>query len=93
MGEQSVPANGKVETDTHMDDDDDFGDDDDDESHLHRPKRSRTAYSSYQLEYLEWVFTHTHYPDVLVRQELSSRLNIQEAKLQVCVGVGEWEGG
>ena len=64
--------------------DDDFCDDDDDDSHIRRPKRSRTAYSGFQLDQLEWVFSQTHYPDVLVRQELSARLNIQEVKLQVC---------
>ena len=48
-----------------------------------RPKRSRTAYSSYQLDQLEWVFSQTHYPDVLIRQELSTRLGIAETKLQV----------
>ena len=48
-----------------------------------RPKRSRTAYSAYQLDQLEWVFSQTHYPDVLIRQELSTRLGIAETKLQV----------
>lgn len=46
-------------------------------------KRTRTAYSNYQLDQLELVFSQTHYPDVFLREELSARLGISESRLQV----------
>ena len=48
-----------------------------------KPKRTRTAYSNYQLDQLELVFTTTHYPDVFTREELSRRLGIREDRIQV----------
>lgn len=48
-----------------------------------KPKRTRTAYSNYQLDQLELVFTSTQYPDVFTREELSRRLCIKEDRIQV----------
>ena len=48
-----------------------------------KPKRTRTAYSNYQLDQLELVFTQTQYPDIFLREDLSSRLGIREDRIQV----------
>ena len=48
-----------------------------------KPKRTRTAYSNYQLDQLELVFTQTQYPDVFLREEMASRLGIREDRIQV----------
>ena len=47
-----------------------------------KPKRTRTAYSNYQLDQLELVFTQTQYPDVF-GEELATRLAIKEDRIQV----------
>ena len=52
-----------------------------------KPKRTRTAYSNYQLDQLELVFTQTQYPDVFIREEMASRLGIKEDRIQVIRGV------
>lgn len=48
-----------------------------------KPKRTRTAFSNYQLDQLELVFSQTQYPDVFVREDLSTRLGIKEDRIQV----------
>ena len=48
-----------------------------------KPKRSRTAYSNYQLDQLELMFAQTQYPDIFLREDLSSRLGIREDRIQV----------
>lgn len=50
-----------------------------------KPKRTRTAYSNYQLDQLELVFATAHYPDVFTREELSRRLCIKEDRIQVSI--------
>jgi len=67
---------GSDEESTHTEDGEDIEE---------RPKvkRTRTAYSNYQLDQLELVFSQTHYPDVFLREELSARLGISESRLQV----------
>lgn len=65
--------------------DEESGHTEDGEDTEERPKvkRTRTAYSNYQLDQLELVFSQTHYPDVFLREELSARLGISESRLQV----------
>ena len=65
--------------------DEESGHTEDGEDSEERPKvkRTRTAYSNYQLDQLELVFSQTHYPDVFLREELSARLGISESRLQV----------
>ena len=48
-----------------------------------KKKKSRTTYSSYQLEQLESAFQQAPYPDVSVREGLAHKLNLNEAKIQV----------
>ena len=48
-----------------------------------RPRRTRIAYSNYQLDQLELVFIRTQYPDVYLREEMADRLGIKEDRIQV----------
>ncbi|XP_051029198.1 short stature homeobox protein-like [Phodopus roborovskii] len=48
-----------------------------------RPRRSRTNFSPEQLAALERAFEDTHYPDASTREELSRRLGLSEARVQV----------
>lgn len=46
-------------------------------------KRVRNMFTSSQIEILEKVFEQTHYPDASIREQLSSRFNLNSMRIQV----------
>ncbi|CAF3565046.1 unnamed protein product [Rotaria socialis] len=46
-------------------------------------RRYRSSFTNEQLQLLEQFFSHTPYPDVTTRENLSQRLNIEENRIQV----------
>ncbi|KAG8184956.1 hypothetical protein JTE90_011087 [Oedothorax gibbosus] len=51
--------------------------------HSRRKRRHRTIFSEDQLEQLESAFRKTHYPDVLLREELALRVDLKEERVEV----------
>ncbi|XP_035232751.1 paired mesoderm homeobox protein 2-like, partial [Stegodyphus dumicola] len=47
-----------------------------------RKRRHRTIFTEEQLEQLEAAFEKTHYPDVLLREELALRVDLKEERVE-----------
>lgn len=48
-----------------------------------RKRRHRTIFTEEQLEQLEATFDKTHYPDVLLREQLALQVDLKEERIEV----------
>lgn len=56
----------------------------DGENEPKKPKRTRTAFTTHQLDQLEICFSNSSYPDAFTRDEIAKHLSIKEDRIQVC---------
>ncbi|KAJ8935650.1 hypothetical protein NQ318_004491 [Aromia moschata] len=47
-----------------------------------RKRRHRTIFSEEQLEQLEATFEQTHYPDVVLREQLALKVDLKEERVE-----------
>ena len=50
-----------------------------------RKRRHRTIFTEEQLEQLEATFSKTHYPDVILREQLALRVDLKEERIEVII--------
>jgi len=48
-----------------------------------RKRRHRTIFTEYQLDELERTFQKTHYPDVVLREQLAVKVELKEERVEV----------
>lgn len=52
-----------------------------------KKRRSRTTFSTQQLDELETIFQKSHYPDLTARNYLASTCSLSDTKIQVVVSL------